>query len=65
MKYDFKKLKAARIAQRLTRTELASRAGVSIAAVSQIESGRGPWIKAIRELERVLGVNVIENKRSA
>lgn len=63
MKYDFRKLKEARIRKRLTITELAQRAGISIAAVSQVENGKGPWLKAIREMEAVLGVrNVIKAK---
>ena len=67
MTYDFRKLKRARRAARLTQTELARRTGLTCSAISQIESGRAPWLKAIREIERVLGVRgVFENgKRSA
>lgn len=60
MKYDFRKLKAKRVALRLTQTELAKRAGLSVGAVSTVESGKGPWLKAIREMERILDVQVIK-----
>ena len=65
MRYDFKKLKRARINKRMTQTELARRCGLSNGAVSQIEKGRGPWLKAIREMETVLEVNVIKTTKSA
>lgn len=66
MQYDFERLKAARINKRLTQTELARRAGLTASAVSQIEKGKGPWLKAIREIEQVLGVrSVIKTKRTA
>lgn len=64
MKYDFKKLRQARIQRRLTQTEVARMAGLSIAAVNQVELGKGPWLKAIREIEKVLGVtDVIKHTR--
>lgn len=66
MQYDFDKLKNARLRRRLTQTEVAKRAGLSVAAVNQVELGKGPWLKAIREIEQVLGVrNVIKTKQSA
>lgn len=68
MKYDFRKLKAARIENRLTQTELAAQIGVSVAAISTVESGKGPWLKVIREMEKALGIDgVIRRpvKRSA
>ncbi len=66
MQYDFEKLKTARIRKRLTQTEVARLAGLSVAAVSYVEKGRGPWLKAIREIERVLDVkNVIKTRKSA
>lgn len=38
-----------------------------MAAVNQVEKGKGPWLKAIREIEKVLGLtDVIKTtKRSA
>jgi len=66
MKYDFKKLKAARIEKRLTQTEVAYLTGLTTSAVSQVEAGKGPWLKAIREIERVLGVkDAIRTRRTA
>lgn len=57
IKYDFKKLKLARIERRLTQTEVARLIGFSVTAVNQVERGKGPWLKVIREMERVLGVS--------
>ena len=57
MKYDAKKLRDARLKKRLTRTEVARRAGLSVESVSRIEKGKAPWLKAIREIEAVLGID--------
>lgn len=56
MKYDFKKIKAAREDKRLTKTELARRVGLSLTTVVAVEKGRAPWLKAIRKIEKYLGV---------
>lgn len=58
MKYDFKKLKAARQTRLLTQTELARMTGLSASAINQVEMGIGPWIKAIRRI--VAALNSIE-----
>lgn len=61
MEYDAQKIRNRRIDRRMTQTELARRCGLTCSAVSQIEAGNGPWLKAIREIEKVLGVkNVIK-----
>jgi len=66
MQYDFAKLRAVRIRKRMTQTELARRTGLSNAAISQIERGNGPWLKAIREIEQVLGIkDVIKEEKTA
>ncbi len=56
MKYDFRKLKAAREQRLLTQVEVAKLAGISHAAVSNVEAGNAPWIKAIRKIAAVLEV---------
>jgi transcriptional regulator with XRE-family HTH domain len=64
VRYDFKKLKAAREQKLMTMTELAEAAGISLKAVSKIEQGKAPWIKAIRKVAAVLGVtNVVLPER--
>lgn len=57
MKYSPKRLKDARIQKRMTAIELAREAGVSRTTISLIENGKaGNWVKAMRKIERVLGV---------
>jgi transcriptional regulator with XRE-family HTH domain len=66
MQYDFTKIQEARLKRRMTKTELAKRTGLSVATIHYVETGRGPWLKAIREIEHVLGIkNVIKTKQSA
>ena len=57
MRYDHKKLKDAKDAQLLTSRELARKAGISESALSKILRGGTPWIKAIRSVAKVLGVD--------
>lgn len=63
MKYDFKQLREARIERRWTQTELAEKAGLVVSTVSKVESGNYFWLKAIREMESVLGVSVIKTRK--
>jgi len=56
MKYDFRKLKAAREQRLMTRTELAELTGLSLATVSMVEKGKAPWKKAIRKIAKELKV---------
>lgn len=64
LKYDFEKLKDARERQMLTKTEVARRAGVTVATVHYVESGKAPWLTAIRKIASVLEVrNVIKPRR--
>jgi transcriptional regulator with XRE-family HTH domain len=62
MEYDAAKLKRWRLRRRWTQAELARRAGISIGAVSEIEAGNAPWLKAIRALENALGIEVIDEE---
>lgn len=65
MRYDYKKLKAAREAKLWTMRETAKKAGIHETTYHAIENGRGPWIKALRKVIAVLGVEgvVIQPKR--
>lgn len=56
MKYDFKKLKAARERKLMTLTELAYLSKLSVATVYRVENGKAPWLKAIRQIAEVLQV---------
>lgn len=57
MRYDFKKLKAARENMMLTQTQVAAATGLSVTTVNQVELGKAPWIKAIRTIAGFLQVS--------
>jgi transcriptional regulator with XRE-family HTH domain len=65
MRYNFRKLKAAREQRLMTRTELAELTGLSLATVSMVEKGKAPWKKAIRAIAKELKVtDVVLPERS-
>lgn len=57
MKYDFKKLKAARENMLLTQTQVAAATNLSVTTINQVERGKAPWIKAIRKIAAFLQVS--------
>lgn len=66
LQYSPERIREARIQRRWTQTELARRAGLSVMAVHKIENGKGPWLKAIHEIELVLGItDVIKTRQTA
>lgn len=65
MQYDYKKIKAAREAKLWTMRETARKAKIHETTYHAIENGKGPWIKALRKVTAVLGVEdvVIQPKK--
>lgn len=56
MKYRQSVLRDARLLKGFTKTELAAATGLSVGAVTLIEQGKAPWLKAIRTIAKYLNI---------